>query len=920
MNPHTHEGLTSGEGNLYARSMPDINIADLENEYEAPDEGEGLTAAQGRSRRDRQRAFDQRPQRPRTQVSDAEADRIADAMIIQYTQDTKTPPTEDQVKTFKYMAKNGYRPPWYNPAQNARQGLQMSPRARAEREAQIRREETELRSGRIPDKFVDPQSGEAFPPEIIEQARAEERRIINEGGNPPPIEALLLEAAYGYNPGRRQKGLGGGTEEIKDEYDWTGRQINCAETLAEELMRFEDIPRFKEGPDALMINGEFQPNNFLKWVRHWMMYHHTKSPDSEHNFGHLIGLHRPTGGVSLEQMLNNPTRYFRSRNHKVTHGHNAGQHAVYEGLIEQIEKEIWLFSTSRVFDIKYKSEMGDEAKVASNIGSLYYLSPFTKTVWDGRSSLYHIMTMAENLQDKYFVRETKGEDAEHELRQKPDGKMGRATNLAYLVYYNLADREMLERLLGKDAPLLNAARIRKEIEDLRKNPAAPFPEDQKDTFIDPELVRGLDTSDGLMKFINVFNTQGKPSRVVYIVRKLIQESLIEQAKLQDGDITSEAARSEAAYADTFAYSMARWTGAAARNDTTAVGYDAWTRLQVTDEYRKKLLNPSRIGAYGSPYTIHVLKQLTTDFMTGTNVEHGDLVQGEGGKLELRHKMLLDVLSDMQQQNKENNSKGYDDVASQLVFGDNAMRMFSADHLNRGAAMYGQVSGAEEVHLDKFTQFDLIRGITFDRHGFEEALKEKFFKPIRYAYSTYAGLDLSKMVRTSEGPEKGFKDVHLAEAMFGRDILDIPPLIKKGKEHISKNDPKWSEKIDWDFLATKDGKVALWHRVALTRLAAELYAHRDAHSHDPAYGNMYYESIIRALEAIPAEVMGDETSIQSSKEGMKRAFTKEEIAWLRRKSSTEVWRLMRNQVVKDTFMGLAKGFWQSMGLSLKAMKP
>ena len=154
-------------------------------------------------------------------------------------------------------------------------------------------------------------------------------------------------------------------------------------------------------------------------------------------------------------------------------------------------------------------------------------------------------------------------------------------------------------------------------------------------------------------------------------------------------------------------------------------------------------------------------------------------------------------------------------------------------------------------------------------------------------------------------------MHMAEAMFGREMLHLPQFLKN-PDHPPKIDSKdWADHIDWAKVNSRDGKVYIWRQMALTRLAAELYSHRDRHSTDPKYNMLYYQTVIDALEQIPADIAGDEFSLQSAK-AIGRFFTKEDIKWLREKASTEAWRLYRNQASWD----ISGGFLRGVGEALK----
>jgi hypothetical protein len=318
--------------------------------------------------------------------------------------------------------------------------------------------------------------------------------------------------------------------------------------------------------------------------------------------------------------------------------------------------------------------------------------------------------------------------------------------------------------------------------------------------------------------------------------------------------------------------------------------------------------------------MHLLKRLATDFMTGTFTEALDPEKVGYYK----NKTPLQVLTEMEAVDNED-FETYKNRIAQLVFPSNTMRSFTIDHLNRTYEIYNQVMTTEEIKLDKFTSYDLIKGVTFDRGAFEQALKEKFFKPMRYAYSTYAMLDYAQNVRAIgqvKDPETGetktgYKTMRLAESMFGREILHQHEFFLDEHNPPDIRSEDWAEHIDWAKVNSPDGKVAIWRRVALARLSMELYAHRDFYSTDPKYGWWYYKDVIEVLEKIPDTILGDEMDMQSSK-AVGHFFTHHDMEWLRKKSSTTEWQLYREAIIKDVFKGSAKGFWQALQMFMKGI--
>lgn len=830
----------------------------------------------------------------------------------------------------------------------------------------------EIQAGRLPPSGGAESHGESAPRrERPQESESKPSGDGSSGGDPEinPYSGLVEQEKY-----LAESSVEATREHLIEGFidqDMYGRKVNSIEVLAHEIMDNEKDPKYQiDAPLGLLkykrdannnieymkkkvkdrqtgqivevdtdeARVEFQADNFMHWVREWMMYWHDDSPEQEWDFGKQIGLKRDYNTIPLDQLINNPGRYFRSwtQTEKDAEDENGNkildettgkymkeidketgevvmENKVNIELVNQIKKELWLFGSSRSADIKYKLLMGDDEKLPQTIQELFYLNTFTKTVWDGRSGLYFMMSLPEKF------KEVEGD-------VKGDTRLGQALNHAYQVYYNIADRSMLEELLGKDAPLLSGERILDTLQKMAdeqkidwdaKNPRDP----NKETFIEPSLIEDLlDPEKGpkaIMKFVNFFDTQGTPDRQRHAVRVLVRESINQKLK---GEGKEEFDKVNISYAEQFALSMARWTGSAARNDIDATGYDAWTRVQVTEEYRRKQLERKRGGAFGNPYTVNNLKQLGVDLFNGIQVQS---MKQQDGKL--RAKSVYEVLDEMQ---KADGGDDYHKAAAQLVFSENTMRGFANDHMARAFKVYQGVVGAEEINFDKFTHYDYVRGVTFDRAAFEEELKEKFFKPMRYGYSTYPMLDFGKVIRTdmAKGKEGGkFEDVHLAEAMFGREILEGAMwedkeghehhFFKKGMEHISIDADNWAEKIDWEKVSNDAGRVAIWRQVALSRLSAQLYAHKDFHSTDPSYGWWYYNEIIEALEAVPGSIAGDEYDMKSSK-AVGHFFTHHNIEWLRENSNTEMWRLYRTALISDLFTGSTKGFKDLLNAFLK----
>lgn len=880
-------------------------------------------------------------------TSGREDERMAQ-WLIDFQQANKRSPTPEELALFRRSVMADLKASFGTDSYTGQNELILPPAERLRQQEALRRQIADAEDS---EWIVDPEDGRRLAPqgEIVrrERARQDEARpgVAPDGEDSEKtlVRAKLSEserATYQADLERFKQ-----TRDIRllipEKFrkldPWGDRRIYNVETLCVEIMEKENDEEFMPGGPFELLNekGEFQPQNFLHWVRKWMMYWHSDSPDAKHDFGHEILLQTDNRQIPLAQMTKNSGRYFRSW--RSTDEGASADFSVAQELVEQIKRETWLFGTSREWNIAYKENMGQDENLAKALTQMYYLNPFTKTVWNKRSSLYWIMNMPYKL--THAIEMGSEQDESH---------VGRALNTAYLTYYNMSDREKLIELLGEDAPLLDRVAVKRALKRQMVNEGVVLPSGRKlekeklkvtekntqemvdeyiDSITDNDIKGYISGSDlynledpnsdenkkkpkdkrpDLMAFINIFNApQKESSRIADIVHSLIQESIAKKYDLfyeRNGERVRDDTTVQ--YVDTFAQSMARWTGAGARNDINAVGFDSWSKLQNTEEYREKQTDPTRVGALGNPYTLRGFKQLATDFMMGTMAMNG--------------KTPLQILEEMNAVDAANQQE-YDNKNSQLVFGDNAMRSFTIDHLGRIYQTYAQIMNTEEVNLEKFTKYDFANGMRLERGPFEQALKEKFFKPMRYAWSTYAGLDLTKKVRAYDSKNKTYREMYLAEAMFGREILDIEPFRVKGRGHISIKADNWHEKINWELLRSRDHKYKLWRRAALYFIAAQIYMHRDHHSTDPRFNYWFYEQIIMALESIPLDIGGDEYNLQSSKAHGSN-ITKEEIKWLRKKASIESWRIAKNTFFLSLLGGFVEGLGDAAKGAVKNMKP
>lgn len=270
--------------------------------------------------------------------------------------------------------------------------------------------------------------------------------------------------------------------------------------------------------------------------------------------------------------------------------------------------------------------------------------------------------------------------------------------------------------------------------------------------------------------------------------------------------------------------------------------------------------------------------------------------------------------------KKNKKKEY--WASRLNFEQYIQRSYSADHINRGFEVFHSLMGAEELRIEEIVKWDPLRGIILDRAKFEEQVKEKFLKPIRYAFRTYSQLDLGKTMRMQVGFDEKtkmplYRDAPMAEVLFGPEVLtEVKHLAyKQYYSDISKGEMTKDEAFS-NFLSSQKGKDTVWKRAAMARLAALMKSHRQfGNGYTPFTAGMV-ETFYDALKTIKEmDIMeGEDDTDLAYKENF---FKKEDIEWMRKRSGTTE----RQLFFKDFLLigggtAAAKGIGEGIGVFVK----
>lgn len=644
-------------------------------------------------------------------------------------------------------------------------------------------------------------------------------------------------------------------------------------------------------------NENFNQANFVKWVRERMMHFHNLDPNNPSiNLLGSVGIETEYKTVGLISMINNKKQYFKDEKKVDAEGRNV----VYSDLVEDIVNEVYLFNTSRNHDASYRFAMWNDEELPKLLQQIHQKSDFTTG-----EQMKKIFSLSAD------YKEGGGRMKLPDGREIPDTRVGDTIRTIYEAYYYISDYEELQRVLGPDNPFFT----RKGFEDAwrissGKDANEPIPEKYAELF--DTMFEGRDPGarpkpKEFLQFINLFNDTGKKQTEISLVREALRIAGSHVQGLENGLNSTgnkrKVERNNLEYAELWAYSMVRWTGAAARNDTGAIGYDAFTKSQRFQQYRIRQSSASRGAPIGNQYDLPVIKAWNLDLLNGIFVE-----KAVGEDKDFTPFEVLRMLDDLDAKRKrgeitqEEYDKRKQDDLDRLIFKQYTQLDYANNHLGKSFQMFHAMLGATELNLDQIVTHDRFRGLVFDRGKFEEQVKENFIKPIRYALSTYANIDYSKDMRVQVNPGQEppiYETKTIAEHMFG-------PVVLQGYYKKEKG-PDGKPVVDKEKLQKERGR--LYKNVIRSIIASHLEAHR---RHSSGYAFMNEAQITKFIEAIESirameiEDVGEETQLSEGE----HFFTHEDIAWIRKYSGTENWRLVLGDVIlKEGGMGFLGGLFK-----------
>lgn len=560
--------------------------------------------------------------------------------------------------------------------------------------------------------------------------------------------------------------------------------------------------------------------------------------------------------------------------------------------------------------------------------------------------------------------------------ERQDTRMGRSIATAIAAYYHLADYNKLQEMIGPDSDFFTRKgfeKVRSELAD-NENRSNRFSGESlgrlEEKFISNatlDLIFGPDgkvkNREAFIKYINFFPNAQVDPRARDMVRGLIQQAIGHKYHMylrgedgkylrKDGDLVMDT--DTMVMAEDYAFLITRWTGIATRNDLGATAYDAqakWLRFQ---NYRKKMSGSSKGGMFGNMYNVGLMKTLGVNYLDSIRNQDGKLLREIIEELALAPVMPLaldekngmDHPAEAEEKQADVETIESRKTLSELTFPDLIELNYYNNGIFRWVQEYKSFIGADELHLDKIVEQARFGGILYDPASFGQKIQDGFLKPLRYGYQGWPNL-YSKEVRdiVEYDPEihKGlpqvdvngvphvFINMSLANSMFGDEVMDremfwerLPQYDEDGKEIKDKDGNPTGKRIphiiDPRFIDTDKGRIQMFKNIALGRVAADIYSHVDHNSPYPKWDGQTIEAVIRALEAIPGDLLVDEHDLRNTVVP-ERFFTRADIKWLRSLASVgEVRRAARDggiAVVKagaHTLKGFGKALWKSITAS------
>ncbi len=392
--------------------------------------------------------------------------------------------------------------------------------------------------------------------------------------------------------------------------------------------------------------------HFYEWVRQKMWRVHDFNSTSETNFfsADEMGVKTQFRTINFLEMVFTPS-FFKQKRTQWTrkYDHRAKKYIEmpvvgsqtnddYSKLRDALLYEVYIFQLMRNGDFVYRDNMAGIKGMTQAMQGILRTNPITKDDY-----LERILSMPSMSKVALGEKDLKG----GKIKEKLDNNfmMGDAVRTAWSAYWYIWDFDSVSQLLGPDSVF-----FQKEYEQYDEDKGVKKNNKLKgegvgyseEWFDENGNVKDLtqEQKAAYMAYMNIFHGPSKEQSQIKEVRERVVQSLMQ---------TKGLSYHEAKLAEAWAFSLCRFTGVAARNDTDSVGFDQWTKQTNLEPYRQRQISERRRAKYGSKYTMahpdHKsgpgLKRVTLTFVEAVRDTHGraiyELMQGgRGGRIDLEH--------------------------------------------------------------------------------------------------------------------------------------------------------------------------------------------------------------------------------------------------------------------------------------------
>jgi hypothetical protein len=438
---------------------------------------------------------------------------------------------------------------------------------------------------------------------------------------------------------------------------------------------------------------------------------------------------------------------------------------------------------------------------------------------------------------------------------------------------------------------------------------------------------------------NIAEINGLPNAKGLSESAILRTTTTKQKKMQELKARRRAARINLEWAENNSFVTLRPLLIAAKNDTGTRGYDADTKLSTLN-YLLRQSGENTAGPIGNPEALGIFRNLSVDTLSGLKTESGlsphdiyrfirnlergnvrwkitrdsngttrrelvDLTRerGDAGEF-LSLEKALEKNPNTQRVSADELRELKSEYLGKLKFAENAMIDFASNQVNRAYEIFHSLSGGEQLNLGKIVSYDPWKGgVIYDSSAFEELVKDKFLKPMRYAFASNAALNYGSVIRAFVRLKDGqpiFENKLLVDHMFGKDVTDdIKKDVERGKYTAAvlidgRPDRDDNGKVKMrtltyaEFVNTSEGRTRLVKNAARARFAAELRLHRKHGLPGERWNAEMVNVMLKSLTTLKQYEEGPDGEIYEVKG--KAFFTDEDITWIRKHSGTERYKL------------------------------